>query len=137
MPRQLTHQMHDVLAHQGLTTGQPELPDAFLDEDGAEPVKLLERQKILFRQESHVFSHAIGAAEVAAIRHRDAQIGDAAAERPALRAMLPDMRSLRVMDLGCGFGWFCRWAREHGAAEVLGIDVSENMLTRAKAMTQD
>ena len=60
-----------------------------------------------------------------------------AAEWPALRAMLPDMRGLRVMDLGCGFGWFCRWAREHGAAEVLGIDVSENMLARAKTMTHD
>ena len=40
-------------------------------------------------------------------------------------------------DLGCGFGWFCRWARENGAAEVLGIDVSEKMLARAAAMTRD
>ena len=44
------------------------------------------------------------------------------------------MRGLRVVDLGCGFGWFCRWAREHGAASVLGLDVSENMLT-ARAPT--
>jgi len=51
-----------------------------------------------------------------------------APEWPALRAMLPDVRDLRVLDLGCGFGWFCRWAREHGAAEVLGLDLSERML---------
>ena len=38
----------------------------------------------------------------------------------------------RVVDLGCGFGWFCRWAREAGAAEVLGVDVSEKMLERAR-----
>ena len=60
-----------------------------------------------------------------------------AAEWPALRAMLPDMGGLRVVDLGCGFGWFCRWAREDGAAQVLGIDVSEKMLRQAKAATSD
>ena len=62
---------------------------------------------------------------------------DGAAEWPALRAMLPDMRGLRVVDLGCGFGWFCRWARESGAASVLGLDVSEKMLDRARADTAD
>src|SRR5690606_19549144 len=40
-------------------------------------------------------------------------------------------------DLGCGFGWFCRWAHEQGAAHVLGLDVSENMLARARAATSD
>ncbi len=60
---------------------------------------------------------------------------DGAAEWPALRALLPDMHGLRVVDLGCGFGWFCRWARGQGAARVLGIDVSENMLARAEATT--
>jgi 2-polyprenyl-3-methyl-5-hydroxy-6-metoxy-1,4-benzoquinol methylase len=47
---------------------------------------------------------------------------DGAAEWPALRTLLPDMRRLRVLDLGCGYGWFCRWARQQGAASVLGID---------------
>lgn len=62
---------------------------------------------------------------------------DGAAEWPALRALLPDVRGLRVLDLGCGFGWFCRWARQQGAARVLGIDVSEKMLARARADTDD
>lgn len=62
---------------------------------------------------------------------------DGAAEWPALRAMLPDPRGRRVVDLGCGFGWFCRWAREQGAVSVLGLDVSENMLARARAVTTD
>ena len=60
-----------------------------------------------------------------------------APEWPALRAMLPAVRGLRVVDLGCGFGWFCRWAREAGAAAVLGLDLSEAMLARARAMTAD
>nr|WP_283949684.1 class I SAM-dependent methyltransferase [Limobrevibacterium gyesilva] len=54
-----------------------------------------------------------------------------------MRALLPDLRGRRVLDLGCGFGWFCRWARQNGAAHVLGIDVSERMLARARTATQD
>jgi SAM-dependent methyltransferase len=61
---------------------------------------------------------------------------DGAPEWPALRALLPDLRGLRVVDLGCGFGWFCRWARGQGAARVLGLDLSERMLARrARAST--
>ncbi len=62
---------------------------------------------------------------------------DGAAEWPTLRAMLPELHGLDVLDLGCGFGWFCRWARAQGAAQVHGIDVSERMLARAAAHTQD
>ena len=60
-----------------------------------------------------------------------------APEWPSLRALLPEMRGRRVVDLGCGYGWFCRWAREQGAAAVLGLDGSEKMLARAQAMTAD
>lgn len=60
-----------------------------------------------------------------------------AAEWPATRTLLPDLHGLRVVDLGCGFGWFCRWAREQGARSVLGLDVSESMLAQAKANTAD
>jgi SAM-dependent methyltransferase len=60
-----------------------------------------------------------------------------APEWPALRALLPNLSGLEVLDLGCGFGWFCRWARQEGAAHVLGIDVSERMLAQATAATQD
>jgi ubiquinone/menaquinone biosynthesis C-methylase UbiE len=62
---------------------------------------------------------------------------DGAPEWPALRALLPDLHGLNVLDLGCGFGWFCRWVREQGASRVLGIDVSEKMLARARATTRD
>lgn len=62
---------------------------------------------------------------------------DGAAEWPALQAMLPDLRGTSVLDLGCGFGWFCRWARQAGAAQVQGMDVSERMLARAAATTDD
>ncbi|XIA67929.1 class I SAM-dependent methyltransferase [Bradyrhizobium sp. TZ2] len=68
---------------------------------------------------------------------RQVQGLDGAPEWPAIRAMLPDVRGKRVVDLGCGFGWTSRWMREHGAASVLGLDLSENMIGRAKSNTND
>jgi SAM-dependent methyltransferase len=62
---------------------------------------------------------------------------DGAPEWPALRALLPPRTGARVLDLGCGFGWFARWARQEGAAHVLAVDVSEKMLARARALTAD
>ena len=62
---------------------------------------------------------------------------DGMPEWPTLKAMLPDLNGRRVVDLGCGFGWFCRFAREAGAAEVLGLDLSANMLDRARETTSD
>lgn len=62
---------------------------------------------------------------------------DGAPEWPAIRAMLPDLADRRVVDLGCGFGWASRWMRQAGAASVLGIDLSENMIARARAETRD
>jgi SAM-dependent methyltransferase len=60
---------------------------------------------------------------------------DGAPEWPALQALIPALAGSRVVDLGCGFGWFCRWAEAQGAAQVLGLDVSQNMLDRARATT--
>ena len=58
-----------------------------------------------------------------------------APEWPALQSLLPPMPGLKVVDLGCGYGWFSRWAQEQGAAQVLGLDVSQKMLARATEMT--
>ncbi|KAF1031570.1 MAG: Malonyl-[acyl-carrier protein] O-methyltransferase [Pseudomonas sp.] len=57
-----------------------------------------------------------------------------APEWPALQALLPAMAGLSVVDLGCGYGWFSRWAQEQGARHVLGLDVSQKMLAQAQAM---
>lgn len=60
-----------------------------------------------------------------------------AGEWHAFRALLPDFRDRRVLDLGCGFGWHCRYAREQGARSVVGVDLSEKMLARARETTDD
>ena len=48
--------------------------------------------------------------------------------------MLPELRRKSVLDLGYGYGWFCRRAANAGAARVLGADVSEKMLKQACSM---
>ncbi|HEJ9097655.1 TPA: class I SAM-dependent methyltransferase [Serratia odorifera] len=62
---------------------------------------------------------------------------DGAPEWPTIRRILPDLHGKQVVDLGCGYGWFCRSAREQGAASVLGLDLSQKMLNKARKMTND
>lgn len=62
---------------------------------------------------------------------------DAAGEWPAFRAMLPELRGKSVLDLGCGFGWHCRYVREQQARSVVGVDLSEKMIVRARESTND
>lgn len=57
---------------------------------------------------------------------------EGAGEWHALKKMLPDFTGKDVLDLGCGFGWHCRYAIENGAKSVIGIDLSEKMLEKAK-----
>ena len=58
-----------------------------------------------------------------------------AAEWQSVRALLPDLKGQRIVDLGCGFGWFARHAAGEGAESVLGLDLSRNMIARARAET--
>jgi SAM-dependent methyltransferase len=57
---------------------------------------------------------------------------EGAPEWPSLRAMLPPIEQRAVLDLGCGYGWFCRWAAANHARRVVGVDLSERMLERAR-----
>lgn len=57
---------------------------------------------------------------------------DGAGEWQTLKELLPDFKGKRVLDLGCGYGWHCFYAAEHGAASVVGVDLSEKMLAVAR-----
>ena len=81
MARQRRDKRHDAAPDQRLAAGQAQLAHAARHEGRAQPVELLEREDLGLGQKRHVFRHAIDAAEVAAVGHRDAQIGDGAAER--------------------------------------------------------
>lgn len=56
----------------------------------------------------------------------------AAGEWHQLTPLFPELAGKHVLDLGCGYGWHCRYAAEQGAADVLGIDLSEKMIREAR-----
>jgi SAM-dependent methyltransferase len=56
----------------------------------------------------------------------------AAFEHPAFLSLLPDVAGLRVLDLGCGAGQLALHLANAGAVEVIGLDVSQQMLDRAR-----
>ena len=76
MPGHGPEKRHDIPPHQRLSAGDAQFFDAHPDESRTHPVKLFQRQKLFLRQEGHVFRHAVDTAEIAAIRHRNAQIAD-------------------------------------------------------------
>lgn len=53
-------------------------------------------------------------------------------EQPAMAKMLPDLNGKSVLDLGCGYGHNCIDFVQRGAESVVGIDISEKMLSVAK-----
>ena len=56
----------------------------------------------------------------------------AAGEWSQLKPLFPPLAGKTVLDLGCGYGWHCRFAASQGASQVLGIDVSFKMIEEAK-----
>ncbi|MBN6205165.1 class I SAM-dependent methyltransferase [Ralstonia pickettii] len=62
---------------------------------------------------------------------------EGAGEWPIFQGLLPNLQEKHVLDLGCGFGWHCRYAREQQASSVIGVDISEKMLETACKQTAD
>ena len=51
--------------------------------------------------------------------------------------ILPDLRGLEVIELGCGTAYFGAWLKKHGAARVVGIDITPAQLDTAREMNQE
>lgn len=60
-----------------------------------------------------------------------------AIEEPAIYSLLPSLKDLRILDLGCGFGKIVSFCLQKGAAYVLGVDISQNMVSEAKKRIKD
>ena len=61
------------------------------------------------------------------------QLGlEGAGEWHQLQPLFPDIAGKRVLDLGCGYGWHCKYAAENGAELVLGLDQSTRMIDEAQ-----
>ena len=60
-----------------------------------------------------------------------------AGEWRELQKILPSFHGKKVLDLGCGYGWHCKYAVENGAVSVLGTDISRKMLETAREKNAD
>jgi len=57
-------------------------------------------------------------------------------ERPAVLSLLPPVAGLKVLDAGCGSGWYAEYLVEHGAT-VTAVDVSPKFVALTKARLGD
>lgn len=53
-------------------------------------------------------------------------------EIPTIKSMLPDLKGKTILELGCGEGEMSNFFVEMGAKKVVGIDISQNMISEAK-----
>lgn len=51
--------------------------------------------------------------------------------------LFPDLNGKTVFEMGCGSGHSLKWCAEHGAAELYGLDISENQLKAARKLFDD
>ena len=58
-------------------------------------------------------------------------------EVPAMFSLLPDVKGKRVLDLGCGSGQYCLEFLKMGARKIVGVDISQKMLSVAKKKSID
>jgi SAM-dependent methyltransferase len=61
----------------------------------------------------------------------DTKAHNAYYDRPAMLSLLPSVNGQMVLDAGCGPGSYTEWLVEHGAADVIGVDVSPKMVKLA------
>lgn len=71
------------------------------------------------------------------VRTRDESVYHSYYEKPAMYALLPDLKGKQVLSLGCGCGEDSKYLLKTGAARSVGIDISENLVNIARASQQE
>jgi SAM-dependent methyltransferase len=55
-------------------------------------------------------------------------------EKKLIALRLPDLRGKSFLDIGCNEGFFCNQAKQMGASRVVGIDITDTAIEKAKAL---
>ena len=58
-------------------------------------------------------------------------------EVPSMLNLVGNVKGLRVLDLACGDGKYARFYKDLGAYEVIGVDLSSEMIRIAKTKSND
>lgn len=51
-----------------------------------------------------------------------------------MKSAISNLKEKNVLDIGCGVGCFSKYCIENGAAFVIGLDISKNMIEQAKKL---
>lgn len=62
---------------------------------------------------------------------------DKAGEWYMFKTLIPDVKDMTILDLGCGYGWHSKYLINSGASKVIAIDGSERMLVKARKINSD
>ena len=57
-------------------------------------------------------------------------------ERPATLSLLPKIKNMKIMELGCAGGWYTKYLLDNGA-DVIAIDVNKNMVEATKKRVEN
>jgi SAM-dependent methyltransferase len=66
----------------------------------------------------------------------DARPMNAHYERPAMRALMPDVAGKQVLDIGCGSGWYAEYLLSRGA-EVTAFDYDAQFVALTQARVRE
>ncbi|MBQ7328149.1 MAG: methyltransferase domain-containing protein [Clostridia bacterium] len=88
------------------------------------------------KDKQNIYDNANFFAEYSAMRSQQVNANELL-EIPTIKRLLPDLKGKTILDLGCGAGGMTRYFAECGAKEVVGIDISENMIECARKETAD
>ena len=53
-------------------------------------------------------------------------------EQPAIKSLLPNLEGKSILDIGCGAGALAKYCVDNGASKVVGVDISNKMIQKAK-----
>ncbi|WP_163537417.1 class I SAM-dependent methyltransferase [Gracilibacillus sp. YIM 98692] len=79
----------------------------------------------------NIYDHPVFFKEYTSLRKSSVTYNDFI-EQPAIKSEISTLRDKSILDLGCGTGEFAMYCMENGAAKVVGVDISENMIEQAK-----
>jgi SAM-dependent methyltransferase len=81
----------------------------------------------------NIYDNPIFFAKYVELRRTESGLNKAL-EEPAMHGLIPALTGIKILDIGCGFGKYCRYYADRGAAKVVGIDISSNMISLAREM---
>ncbi|GAB6189722.1 class I SAM-dependent methyltransferase [Marinitoga arctica] len=58
-------------------------------------------------------------------------------ERPSMIKIIDNVKGLKVLDAGCGAGFYTEWLINNSAKEIVGIDFSSKMVEYAKTRIEN